>query len=156
MNSLRARLLAATGVLLLIFIVLVGVALEMAVRERTNQAQQDRLQGLSYALLGSARITPNGGFGIDPGVLPEPDLARPGSGLYALVLNENGQAIWRSPSTYGTIRLSHPPRVGEWQFTTATGPNDNTLLVLAFGFRWIVQSGADYRYTLIVARMPAH
>src|SRR5699024_166423 len=33
MNSLRARLLAATSLLLLVFVVLVGVALETAVRE---------------------------------------------------------------------------------------------------------------------------
>lgn len=151
MNSLRARLLAATGVLLLAFIILVGVALETAVRERTSQAQRDRLQGLSYALLGSARITADGAFRIAPGVLPESDLSRPGSGLYALAVGQKGKTLWRSPSTYGTIELSHPPEVGEWQFTRVSGPNDNTLLVLAFGFRWVVESGEDYRYTLIVA-----
>src|SRR5699024_4457745 len=118
---------------------------------RTSQAQQDRLQGLSYALLGSAQITAEGQFKIAPGVLPESDLARPGSGLYALVLGENGNVLWRSPSMYGTIELRNPPTVGEWQFSRATGPNGNTLLVLAFGFRWVVQSGEDYRYTLIVA-----
>lgn len=151
MNSLRARLLAATGLLLLVFIVLVGVALETAVRERASQAEHDRLQGLIYALLGNARITADGAFKIAAGVLPEADLSRPGSGLYAVVLNANGDTVWRSPSTYGTIKLGHLPTVGEWQFTRAVGPNDNELLVLAFGFRWIVQSGADYRYTLVVA-----
>lgn len=151
MNSLRARLLAATGLLLLVFIVLVGVALETAVRERASQAEHDRLQGLIYALLGNARITADGDFQIAPGVLPEADLSRPGSGLYAVVLNDSGETVWRSPSTYGTIQLSHLPQVGEWQFTRVTGSNGNNLLVLAFGFRWIVQTGADYRYTLVVA-----
>src|SRR5699024_9268003 len=151
MNSLRSRLLAATGVLLLAFIVLVGVELEAAVSERVNQAQRDRLQGLSYALLGSAEITADGQVKIAPGVLPESDLSRPGSGLYALVVDEEGNTLWRSPSMYGSIELNQPPTVGEWRFTRATGPNDDTLLVLAFGFRWVVQSGKDYRYTLIVA-----
>ena len=93
MNSLRARLLAATAVLLLAFIVLTGVALETAVSERADQAEHDRLQGLSYALLGSAEITEDGGFKLAPRVLPESDLTRPDSGLYAMVLDENGQAI---------------------------------------------------------------
>ncbi|HLQ85855.1 MAG TPA: ATP-binding protein [Salinisphaeraceae bacterium] len=151
MNSLRARLLAATGVLLLAFIILVGFALETAVSKRMYQAQRDRLQGLTYALLGNAEITASGMFNIPTGVLPEADLARPGSGLYALTLDGEGNTIWRSPSMYGTIQLEQPPAVGAWQFTRATGPSNNTLLVLAFGFRWVVQSGQNYRYTLIVA-----
>lgn len=151
MNSLRTRLAAATGVLLLAFVALVGYALETAVNERISQAQRNRLQGLSYALLGSAEITAEGEFRLASGVLPESDLSRPGSGLYALVIDEKGNTVWRSPSLYGTIDLSHSPGIGEWRFTRTTGPNGNTLLVLAFGFRWVVQSGADYRYTLIVA-----
>src|SRR5699024_7407520 len=135
MNSLRARLLAATGVLLLAFIILVGFALETAVSKRMYQAQRDRLQGLTYALLGNAEITASGMFNIPTGVLPEADLARPGSCLYALTLDGEGNTIWRSPSMYGTIQLEQPPAVGAWQFTRATGPSNNTLLVLAFGFR---------------------
>lgn len=151
MNSLRARLLAATGVLLLAFIVFTGLALEAAVRERANQAEQDRLQGLSYALLGSAEITADGTFRLAPRVLPESDLSRPGSGLYALVIDANGEPIWRSPSLLGAIDLEQIPAVGEWQFSRAVGAKGNPLLVLSFGFRWVVESGQDYRYTLIVA-----
>ncbi len=151
MNSLRARLLAATGVLLLAFIVFTGLALEAAVRERASQAEQDRLQGLSYALLGNAEITADGAFRLAPRVLPESDLSRPGSGLYALVTDEDGEPIWRSPSLLGGIELEEYPAVGEWQYTRATGARGNALLVLAFGFRWVVESGQDYRYTLIVA-----
>lgn len=150
MNSLRARLLAATAVLLLAFIVLTGLALETAVSERADQAEHDRLQGLSYALLGSAEITDDGGFKLAPRVLPESDLTRPESGLYALVLDENGDAVWRSPSLLGTIELDVMPAVGEWLFARVERES-GTLITLSFGFRWVTDAGKDYRYTLVVA-----
>ncbi|GAB3671908.1 ATP-binding protein [Salinisphaera aquimarina] len=150
MNSLRARLLAATAVLLLAFIVLTGVALETAVSERADQAEHDRLQGLSYALLGSAEITDDGSFKLAPRVLPESDLTRPESGLYAFVLDEKGSSVWRSPSLLGTVKLDMLPAVGEWLFARVER-NDTTLITLAFGFRWVTDDGKDYRYTLVVA-----
>lgn len=154
MNSLRARLLAATAVLLLAFIVLTGLALETAVSERADQAELDRLQGLSYALLGSAEITEDGDFKLAPRVLPEADLSRPDSGLYALVLDADGDTVWRSPSLLDAIELDTIPAVGEWQFTRVQREQD-TLLTLAFGFRWVTDSGRNYRYTLVVAENAA-
>lgn len=155
MNSLRARLLAATAVILLGFIVLTGLALEAAISERANQAERDRLQGLSYALLGSANITADGGFELAPRVLPESDLSRPESGLYALVKNEQGQTIWHSPSLLGTVEIDNPPAVGEWQYAGIERDNAQALLTLSFGFRWVTEDGTDYRYTLVVAENAA-
>lgn len=150
-NSLRARLLAATAVLLLAFIGLTGVALQTAVRERANQAEHDRLQGLSYALLGSANISDDGQFNLAPRVLPKSGLSRPASGLYAMVLNENEQMIWHSPSLLGNIDMPRVPAVGQWQEMRITRDNGHQLLTLSFGFRWVTGSGKDYRYTLVVA-----
>ncbi|WP_348761532.1 ATP-binding protein [uncultured Salinisphaera sp.] len=150
-NSLRARLLAATAVLLLAFTVLTGLALQTAVRERADQAEHDRLQGLSYALLGSADITADGAFNLAPRVLPESDLTRPESGLYAAVLNGQGRMIWHSPSLLGDIDIPDLPAVGQWQQMRVTGPSDAELISLSFGFRWVTEDGDDYRYTLVVA-----
>ncbi len=155
MNSLRARLLAATAVLLLVFIGLTGFALQTAVRERADQAEHDRLKGLSYALLASAEITDNGRFKLAPRVLPESNLSRPNSGLYAFVLNARGKSIWHSPSLLGTIPLTGQPEVGEWRFSRRTRADGTDLLTLAFGFRWITRSGKNYRFTLIVAEKAA-
>ncbi|MGN8157573.1 ATP-binding protein [Salinisphaera sp. RV14] len=151
MNSLRARLLAATAVLLVAFIGLTGVALQTAVRERAEQAEHDRLQGLSYALLGSADITNDGQFNLAPRVLPESDLSRPDSGLYAMVLNKKKQMIWHSPSLLGSIDMPALPAVGQWQQMRLKRDNGNQLLTLSFGFRWVTEGGKDYRYTLVVA-----
>jgi len=151
MNSLRARLLAATAVLLLAFILLTGLALETAVSERANQAEHDRLQGLSYALLGSAEITDDGSFKLASRVLPESDLTRPESGLYALVLDDKDEPVWRSPSLLGTIALEATPAVGEWLLARVER-DGGTLIALSFGFRWVTDAGDDYRYTLVVAQ----
>lgn len=155
MNSLRSRLLAATAVLLLAFIGLTGFALQTAVRERADQAEHDRLQGLSYALLGSADITNDGKFKLAPRVLPESDLSRPDSGLYAFVLNDKGESVWHSPSLLGTINLDQIPAVGEWRFARETRDDGTHLLTLSFGFRWVTDNGDDYRYTIVVAENAA-
>lgn len=149
-NSLRARLLAATAALLLAFLGLTGVAVQTAVQQRAEQAEHDRLQGLSYALLGSAEITNDGEFNLAPGVLPESDLSRPNSGLYAMVLDQKGNIVWHSPSLLDRIDMPQLPAVGQWQTLDVTR-NDDQLLTLSFGFRWVTDTGKDYRYTLVMA-----
>lgn len=150
MNSLAARLLAAAGVVLIAFVALTGLALERAVRERALQAERDRLQGLAYAMLGNAEIAADGDFRLPARALPDGDLGRPGSGLYALVTDGDGEVVWHSPSMIDPIATPAPPAVGEWRFT---GPEegDSDLLQLAFGIRWVTDRGDDYRYSLTVA-----
>lgn len=152
MNSLRARLITASGVILLAFVVFTGLALERAVRERAEVAQQDKMQGLIYALLGNAEIGNDGRFELPAGGLPEASLTRPDSGTYAQVLGGERQPIWKSPSLLGDIELQQVPAVGETLFSTPRGRRGEDLITLAFGIRWVVDSGADYRYTLVVAQ----
>lgn len=153
MNSLTARLLAVTGIVLVAFIAFTGLALERAVRERAEQAERDKMRGLVYALLGNAEIAADGDFDLDPRELPESALTRSGSGLYAIVLDGNGDMVWRSPSVIDPISLPEPPAVGEWRFHagTADDASRTRLLSLAFGIRWVVEDGRSYRYTLAVA-----
>lgn len=151
MNSLRARLLATTSVVLVAFVVFTGLALERAVRERAELAQQDKLQGLSYALLGSAEITNDGKFQLSTRSLPEATLGRPGSGLYAMVIGAKDKILWRSPSLLGRIPLVNEPAVGETHYANVSNPDGGSLQTLAFGIRWVVDSGKSYRYTLVVA-----
>jgi two-component system sensor histidine kinase PhoQ len=150
-NSLRARLLAATAILLLAFIGLTGFAIQTAVHKRAQQAERDRLQGLSYALLSSAKITNDGQFKLAPKVLPESNLTRPNSGLYAMVLNQSQQMIWHSPSLLGHIDVQQLPAVGQWRMQRVKQDKGPTLITLSFGFRWVTDSGKNYRYTLVMA-----
>lgn len=153
MNSLTARLLAVTGVVLVAFVAFTGLALERAVRERAEQAERDKMQGLVYALLGNAEIAADGGFSLAARDLPENALTRPGGGLYAMAANAEDEVVWRSPSLVDRIPLPQAPAVGEWRFD-ADAPGDGPearRLTLAFGIRWVVEGGESYRYTLAVA-----
>lgn len=154
MNSLTARLIAAAGILLLAFVALAGFALQRAVHERAIQAEHDRLQGYLYAMLGKVEIGANGSFRLRSGALPGNRLGRPGSGLYALVTNAEGEVIWRSPSVIDPIHTGAPPAVGEWRFVRPEEHTDH-LLQLAFGIRWVTTSGDSYRYNLFIAESPA-
>ena len=151
MNSLRARLLAATAIVLVVFVALTGLALERAIRERATLAQRDKLQGLAYALLGSAEITADGAFRLPARSLPEAALSRPDSGLYAAVRSADDETIWRSPSLLGRIPLGEAPEVGQTRFENVLSSADTRWLTLAFGIRWVVDSGDSFRFTLIVA-----
>lgn len=151
MNSLRARLLAATGIVLIAFVAFTGFALERAVRERAELAQRDKLQGLAYALLGSAEITDAGEFRLSARSLPDGALGRPGSGVYAMVVNEKDDVLWRSPSLLDSIPISQSPAVGETRYANVSTPAGAEWQTLSFGIRWVVDSGESFRYTLVVA-----
>lgn len=90
--SLRARLLAVSGVVLLCFIGLTGLALDRAFRDSADAAQQERLEALVYLLMGSLEISPDGHL-LMPAQLPEARLSTPGSGLYAHIVATREQAV---------------------------------------------------------------
>jgi len=103
MKSLRARLLLAATLVLVVFMLLSGAALEQAFRSSAQQAQRDKLQGLIYFLLGSAEAGENDVLTIPANTLPDPRLARVRSGLAALIFDAKGRVIWRSASFDGPV-----------------------------------------------------
>lgn len=144
MGSLRARLLCAALGVLALFILLCGAALERAFERSALQAQQDRLQGLVYALLAITEPTAAGSITLSNGRLPDTRLENPGSGLGAALLDERGQTVWVSPSWDESWTQASPPEVGESRFQRLE-PGFS----LSFGLRWF--DGEDVqRYTLHV------
>lgn len=65
MKSLRTRLLLVVTLVLVVFMLLCGAGLDQAFRGSSLQAQQDRQQGLIFALLGAAEFEDNGGVRIN-------------------------------------------------------------------------------------------
>src|SRR3546814_15031589 len=74
----------------LAFVGLGGLALEKAFESALLQAQQDKLEGLIYALLGAASTTPDGDLKIALDKIPDRRLREPMSGLQAELYNELG------------------------------------------------------------------
>lgn len=151
MLSLRTRMLLAASLVLLIFIGLCGMGLEKAFRNSALDAQQDRMRGLVYALLGAANPDQRGDLTLNSGELPEPRLQQPDSGLAAGLLDETGQELWRSPSALAALPVVIGPEVGNWKFEQL-GPNGR--FALSFGLRWIAQNDTPRRYTAVVLEAP--
>jgi len=136
MKSLRTRLLLVVTLVLVVFMLLCGAGLDQAFRGSSLQAQQDRQQGLIFALLGAAEFEDNGGVRINTGSLPDPRLGRVQSGLEALIFNERGKVIWRSPSFAGDVPELLAPDVGATLF------NDlEARFAMTYGVRWVSETG---------------
>ncbi len=147
MNSLRLRLLVSAGAALLIFIVLTGVALNQALRNYTEQAEHDRLQGLVFSLLGAIEIDQSGIASYSLERVPEPRLAQPDSGLYVVIYDNFGNPVWQSSSLLERAGPLPPVAVNEWRFSRV-GKSGSAL---SYGFEWVVGDGQVRRYTLLVA-----
>lgn len=146
-TSLRARLLISTAVVLLAFVGLGGLALEKAFERSLLQAQQDKLEGLIYALLGAASTTEEGDLTIALDAVPDRRLREPMSGLQAALFNELGIMVWSSAQP---LEMPPPPslNVGQWNFQRLTGPD---AFRLSFGLRWIDSERNEPRlYTVSV------
>jgi two-component system sensor histidine kinase PhoQ len=153
-NSLKTRLLLAGLLLLAVFVGLTGLALEQAVYERSLSAEEDRLQGLVYGVLGAMDVGPHEVV-VNLEELPEPSLKTPDSGLYAVLLDANGTERWRSPSFLEEIPVQltvQSPEVGTWQFDYLRAPRP--LLTLLFAVRWAGESAAATaeQYAIVVIR----
>jgi two-component system sensor histidine kinase PhoQ len=152
MTSLRARLLLAATLVLLVFMLLSGAALEQAFRSSAQQVQRDKMQALVYAMLASADIGDNDQLTIPATALPDPRLGRVQSGLSALIFDANGRVIWRSSNFEGPVPKLQAPEVGDALFVDFDG-----MFALSYGVRWAVDSGPHpdasakpRRYTLAV------
>ncbi|HEX4895823.1 MAG TPA: ATP-binding protein [Solimonas sp.] len=147
MNSLRARLLLGTALLLIAFVSLGGLALEWAFRNSLDHAQQDKLEGLVYSLLGAAATLENGELSIALEAVPDPRLRQPLSGLDAALFNEAGEAVWSS-AAFLRLGSLQQPGVGEWRFERLREPD---VFSLSFGLRWVdVNPEVTRRYTVTV------
>ncbi len=150
MNSLRARLLAAATIILTAFVVLTAFALERAYHGRAEQAEQDKLQGLLYALLGATDSNRQGLLQVNEGELRDPRLIHPDSGLYALILDEVGDVIWQSPSLLDYLSVAPAHDAGVWRFRRIRDGQARLLFALSLGVNW-TSDEQTRRYTFIVS-----
>jgi len=152
MLSLNARLLLAASVVLLGFFGLTGYALDRAFRDSALVAVRDRLQAQVYMLLGAADFTDSGRL-VLPNGLPEARFSTPGSGLYAGVVDDAGDTVWRSLSMLGMdpVRLPVIAPPGQAVFSDLPGYEAGPLLLLNFTVLWERPGEQRRRYTFWVA-----
>ncbi|AXQ29536.1 HAMP domain-containing protein [Solimonas sp. K1W22B-7] len=145
-NSLRGRLLTASALVLTAFVAITAYALDQAFRNSLLQAEKEKLQGLVYALLGSAAPREDGELSIALDAVPDPRLRQPLSGLDAALFDERGHAVWSSAAF---LDLPQPTLadVGQWQFERLSNPD---VFSLSFGLRWIDLARDPRRYSIVV------
>ncbi|HEY3521799.1 MAG TPA: histidine kinase dimerization/phospho-acceptor domain-containing protein, partial [Rhodanobacteraceae bacterium] len=145
--SLAARSTIATGLVLAGFLGLAGFALDRAYSQAALSALRDRLQSYVYAYLADTEISRSDRV-LPPEVPPHPDFARPGSGLYAVMVGQNGDR-WESPSALGR----------ELPFDTLLAPGQTVFkgpLPTSAGYVYVLSEGIawgdnNYRMTVNIA-----
>lgn len=144
MNSLRLRFLLGATLLLLLFVILTGLALQKALDHYSEQAEYNRLQGLAFSLLAAIEVDADGLVSVAADEIPEPRLRQLDSGLSAIIYNSDRRAIWQSDSLLINPPGINPPTPGQWIFSS--DPDYR----LAFGFEWELANQSLHTFALQV------
>ncbi|MER3546942.1 MAG: two-component sensor histidine kinase [Rhodanobacteraceae bacterium] len=149
--SLAARSTIATGLVLAGFLGLAGFALDRAYSQAALSALRDRLQSYAYAYLAGTDVASRSDKVIPPEVPPHPDFSRPGSGLYAVMIGQNGFR-WESSSALGReLPFDTLLAPGQTQFKGPLPTPAGNVYVLAQGVDWELQGHRSYRVTVNIA-----
>jgi len=148
--SLSARVSLSAGLVLAIFVILTGIALDRAFHDSARSARQDRLQAQLYLLMAAAEVDARGTLSM-PATLAEARFSLPGSGLYADVTDGAGTVVWRSTSSMGVA----PPfqsrlRAGEKRFDELPNATGQPFYVQSLGVNW-ASGGARHAFTFSVS-----
>lgn len=141
MRSLRTRLLVVASCVLAAFLAVCAEGLTQAFRSSALQVQRDRMEAMVLALLGAAESTDNGTLTIPSGELPEPRFARVDSGLEALIFNESGGVVWRSPNFTGDAPEVLAPAIGVMDFNRI-----GKRFAMIYGVRWVGEANSPHPF----------
>ncbi len=147
--SLRNRLLFAATFTLISFLGLAGIALDRAFIASTKVSVKNQLKTQINALLTVLEIDDEGAL-IIPDRMPESRLTSPNSGLYAVIMDEGGQKIWRSESSVGiplnNLQTAQPGRETFYQLANSL----DSPFYYSFGITWEVDPDKDVELTLAI------
>ena len=141
-RSLTSRLLLIATLALLLFLCLVGFALDRAFQSRTEVSYRNQLQSQVYGLLAAMEVDQQGTMRVASN-LPEPRYERPDSGLYAEVTDAAGKVLWRSGSNLGRrLPADVLPAVGAIRFQRLPWDGSGEVFLFQHGVAWELDDGA--------------
>ena len=156
MMSLNARLLLAASIVLAAFLSLTGYALDRAFSDSGIVAVKERLQTEIYSLLAAADSDDVSTL-IMPGSHPDNRFSTPASGLYAEIISDRGDLIWRSGSMLGIeIPFDRIKQKGVPTFSEVAAKDGTRLYTLGLGVMWEVAPFIVRGYTFNVAETKEH
>ncbi|UXD86314.1 ATP-binding protein [Thalassolituus hydrocarboniclasticus] len=134
LNSLRARLMLFTTLLLAVLMLGVGVWLYQSFYYAQVDGLQERLRLHGYSLLALADYRSDRLW--IPDYLPEERFNRQRSGLYALVLDSDSNVVWRSLSAQDLPPVSGSNvQPGEWRYSLAWMQGEE-YMIARLGVSW--------------------
>jgi len=139
--SVSRQLVLSIAVPLVLSFGLTVFVLDQLFRDSALRAVQERLDEEIVALVTAAELNEEGSMDIrlqDP----ESRLSSPGSGHYALVRNQRGRELWRSPSLAGHgVDFGTVLAAGKSQFYEARDADGAMVAVFSRGLHWDYSPG---------------
>lgn len=150
MRSITSRLVIGTGIVLTVFVVLMGISISYSVHKRAETARLDRLQGLIYGILGATDISSNASLQVNSLALPDPMLNQTTAGIYAEIIGNDGSRLWQSTSTTSWIPEPQVRPIGDWLFETVDKPQYGSLNRLQLSTAWEFDNGEELPFIVHV------
>jgi two-component system, OmpR family, sensor histidine kinase PhoQ len=140
-GSLKARLLAVSSLVMLMFAAIAVGVLDNAFENAARDSVREHLNAQLYGLLTAAELTADGSLYF-PERLAEPRFSVVDSGLYAFVQDHSGEQFWQSASAV-SVTAPAPVRldVGSMEFDLEHDGGGQPMFVLRFGVAWETTDG---------------
>jgi two-component system sensor histidine kinase PhoQ len=144
--SLRLRLTLFSLLTLAVSLGLVGLALDSAFRSSSESDLQQQMETWAYLALGAAEVSEDGRIEVS-GVLGDPLLGQPGSGVYVHVHGRDDH--WSSPSALG---VELPELEGVSPGTTLFEPpgQAGAFYTFQYGVAWELEDQSVLPFTVSV------
>lgn len=154
MNSLLGRFIAASLVLLPIFIFLIGTALIDTFKHSQLDAEKETLQAQLYGVLSVTELE-NNKLSL-PSILTEPKFNQQQSGLFGFIYNARGEELWRSVSaellTENLYQANNRFILAKVLFDTITIDESQQFNRYSYDIEWVNDDGSVTPLRIVIAQ----
>lgn len=148
MMSLAHRLYLASGIVLSVFMILLGLVLDSAFTISLENIVKEKLRVNTYALLSNADME---GDAISlPSRQTDGRLNEEDGDLLAFVARDDQSTVWSSISAADQTFTLPAPEVGEWIFGRAQGSNQRAYYVSSYSTLWTDEWGDKHTFVFSV------
>ncbi|MFH1018165.1 MAG: ATP-binding protein [Pseudomonadota bacterium] len=150
MNSLRSRLVLSGALILALFGVFTFIALNRAFHASALSAQEERMKGMTYLLLGFVDVQPGGSLTFNELAVQDQRFFTEGSGLMGAMVFEDGTFLWKSHSWKDAVVGPIPKaETGQWLFEPLSR-EASSFFKLSFGVTWVLKEGVTRKFTIML------
>ncbi len=152
LSSLATRFIVTGVIFLGIFLIAVAFGVNTLVAEQLDRAQQERMRGMVFGLIGATEVNDTGQITIIPERLPDSQLRRSSNALYGVIRDRASRPVWHSRKIAEPHSQADRPQAGEWIFD-----NDPKRGVyrLSLGVQWVSQGGNAHYLTFSISEINA-